>query len=367
MGVFTGAAFVFFETGFSYVPQLAGEVYDATGNAAAGAGYGLMLLFPRVIGGIVGHSAYSAIFGYFIGLAVLRRRQAIPLILGGWLFASLLHGLWNSVDALAAWLYYVVAILSGIFAAAVILKARQLNQSLTGDGETMGSILVDRSGGAAAGYGQPAYGGYTPPPPYGGYPSAYGGGYPAPQPSVQGSYQPQPFHGSPPAPAPESYPPSFPAPPSGNHSQPPAHARSEPPQPAPAPAWPSVEPNLQPQAPTETFAAHAGPPPSSASTSEQLLVLEVAGLIIPIRAGALIDLGAEPALGGRGAGAHGEVVPHPSRPGVLGLRNSGERSWTAHLRDGRVQPIERNQNIRMAAGVRIDFGDGLVGAVVAQG
>lgn len=400
MGVFVGAAFTFFETGFGYVPRVATQIYEITGNPAAGTGYGLMLLFPRVIGGIVGHSAYSAIFGYFIGLAVLRPRNALLLIPLGWVLASLLHGLWNSVDALAGWLSYVVAILSAIFAVAVILKGRQLNQTASGDVDTMGSILVDRGGGGAGaggGYGQPAYGGY---PAQGGYPApqpAYGG-YPSPQPYPQAQNYPQagypaaPAQGFPPPPQPFQAPaaglgypqppqpepeaPSPPPPDLEKREEPPSEpAPSEPPAATPtseAPtlpqptAWPSFEHDLAPQAPTETFAANVAPPPPPAP-GEPPLVLDIAGLVIPIRAGALIDLGAEPALGGRGAGMMGEVVPHPTRPGVLGLRNAGSRAWTAHLRDGRVQPIAPNQNVRMAGGVRIDFGDGILAAVVAQG
>jgi hypothetical protein len=68
-------------------------------------------------------------------------------------------------------------------------------------------------------------------------------------------------------------------------------------------------------------------------------------------------------LGGRGAGSRAEVVAHPSRPGVLGLRNSGDRRWSAHLRDGRVQPIEPRQNSRLAPGMSIDFGDGIVAGI----
>jgi RsiW-degrading membrane proteinase PrsW (M82 family) len=152
MGVFTGAAFVFWETAFQYVPGKADEIAQLTGDTGTGMYMGFMLLFPRVIGGIVGHSAYSAIFGYFIGLGVLRRRHFIPLFLGGWLTASLIHGLWNSVSAISPNLWYAVAIVSAIFAAAVILKGRQLNQAMGGgDAETMGSILIDRSGTGCGG------------------------------------------------------------------------------------------------------------------------------------------------------------------------------------------------------------------------
>ena len=61
------------------------------------------------------------------------------------------------------------------------------------------------------------------------------------------------------------------------------------------------------------------------------------------------------------------VVQHPTRANVLGLRNAGAAAWTARLRDGSQQVIDRDQNIRLAAGVQIDFGGGLTGRVVKVG
>jgi hypothetical protein len=89
--------------------------------------------------------------------------------------------------------------------------------------------------------------------------------------------------------------------------------------------------------------------------------------MLPLRPGGRVDLAAEPALGGRGAGIIGLVIPHPTRANVLGLRNDGPVPWTAQLRDGSRQMIERDQSIRLAPGVAITFGDGLGGAVVKLG
>lgn len=289
MGIFAGGGFILIETALEYVPGIANQVAQQTNDAALGFTAGLMLLLPRVFGGVVGHMAYSAIFGYFIGLAIIRRRKFWQLILGGWIAASLVHALWNSVDQIAGFLYYVVAAFAAVFAAGVILKARQIHQSLHGaPAETDGSIIIDRRPGAPAA----AFAGAAP-----GFPAA----------------------------APPVFPPM--APPA-----------------APQPA--------------------AAPPPEA---RPQELAIDVDGLLIPVRAGGGIDLGAEPALGGRGAGVKGSVVAHPSRPGILGLRNSGDIGWTAHLRDGSTQRIERDQNVRLAPGVRIDFGDGLFANVVARG
>jgi RsiW-degrading membrane proteinase PrsW (M82 family) len=310
MGAFAGAAFILLETAGLYLPNTLTEVTERVRTVLidnpdgrelseyVGLSQALLLYFPRVIGGAVGHMAYSGIFGYFIGLALLRPRQGIFLILMGWVLASALHGLWNGIATVAqsdSSSYYIMipAGLSAIFFAAVLLKARQLHFAVHGDApDTMGSIVIVRSGGGAAF-----------PPPFGGIP---------PQPGV------------------------FPQSPS---------------QAAP-------------------LAGYAGspvaPPPLPARAPEQPLLIEIAGVAIPLREGAVLDLGAEPALEGRGAGVRGEIVPHPRRPGVLGIRNAGDGIWTAHLRDGRDQQIGKSQNVRLAEGVRIDFGDGLVGDVKSR-
>ena len=134
---------------------------------------------------------------------------------------------------------------------------------------------------------------------------------------------------------------------------PPAPYGGMPPQPGAFPAY-APQPHAVPLAP---------PAPAAA---EPPLQIDVDGVAIPLREGLRIDLGGEPALGGRGQGVRGDIVPHPRRPGVLGIRNAGESAWTAHLRDGRDQPIDKSQNVRLAPGVCIDFGDGLVGEVKAR-
>lgn len=277
MGAFAGAAFIFLETALQYVPnelvRIARIADYGSGVAAA-----LMLMIPRVIGG-ASHIAYSMIFGYFIGLAVIRPAQKWKLLAIGWLASSLVHALWNSVGQINSMLYYVMSAVGTIFAVAALLKARQIEASqLGGNRETLGSILVDR-------------------------------------------------------------------------------APAAPPRPAPAPQ----------AAPAAAAATAASPAAPRARADNRPLVLDVEGLTIPLRGGALLDLGAEPALGGRGSGVRGEVVPHPTKANVLGLRNTGGAAWTARLRDGSQQMIEQGQNIRLAAGVQIDFGGTLAGRVTAVG
>lgn len=282
MGIFAGGGFIFLETAFEYIPRFANQTLQQTNDPAQAIAMGMMLLLPRVFGGIVGHMAYSGLFGYFIGLAVIRRQQMWKLIAIGWVASSVIHALWNSVEAISPLLNYVVAGICAIGVVGAILKARQLEAANGGVAaiETSGSIVVERPAAAQAG-------------------------------AFQAPYAPQP--------------PVMPA--------------------APMPAAPQA----------------------ATAVANEALALDIDGFIIPLRSGARIDLGAEPALGGRGAGVVGEVVAHPTRPGVLGLRNGGAGAWTARLRDGAVQSIEQNQNIRLAAGVVIAFDHGTVATVRAVG
>ncbi|HYE47827.1 MAG TPA: PrsW family glutamic-type intramembrane protease [Caulobacter sp.] len=269
-GLFAGAGFIMSETAFQYVPDLAMKIIGGTGDYGSGIAAGMLLLIPRTLGGAVGHMAYSAIFGYFIGLAVLRPKQMWMLIGIGYAASSVIHALWNSVGQINPNLNYVVAVVSAIGAGACLLKARQIEATVYGrENLTGGSIIVDR-------------------PPV------------APRPVAQPVHNP-------------------------------------------------------------------GPAPAKRPSADQPLALDIDGMTLPLRGGAVLDLGAEPALGGRGQGVTGQVVPHPSRAHVLGLRNSGTIAWTARLRDGSQQVIEQNQNIRLAPGVQIDFGGGLTGRVVPLG
>ena len=276
MGLFTGAGFIMSETAFDYIPRTFNEAFQQSGSFDAGVAVALKLLMARVFGGITGHMGYSAIFGYFIGLAVIRPKVRWKLLGIGFLSASVIHALWNSVTQISPMLWYVVAMAASVGAVACLLKARQMSIAVGGPApDTFGSIIVDR------------------------------------------------------------------------------------PRPKPLPPAPPPPPTYAP--PPPTFA----PPPPVAT--ELPLALEVEGLMIPLRGGGTIDLGAEPALGGRGTGILGAIVPHPTRANVLGLRNGGGTAWTARLRDGSQQVIERDQNIRLAPGVQIEFGNTLSGRVVTVG
>lgn len=295
LGAFAGAAFIFVETSYQYVPNLMTSL-ARQGNLAGGLAMGYMLLLPRVFGGLVGHMAYAGIFGYFIGLAAIRPKHIWKLLAIGWVSAALIHGLWNGVQVLSPSMSYVIAGIAAVGVTAAMLKARQMEYARTGAAaETSGSIVVDRRGAAPV---MPAA------------PAAMAPAFAAPV--------------APPAP--------------------PAPAAFTPPQPQAAPVAPAA--------------------PAAAA---EAIALDIDGMMMPLRAGGAVDLAAEPALGGRGAGVKGSVISHPTRANVLGLRNDGTGAWSAVLRDGSTQMIAHDQSIRLAAGVRIQFADGLSGSVVKVG
>jgi RsiW-degrading membrane proteinase PrsW (M82 family) len=272
MGVFAGGGFTFLETGMQYVPDTAQMVAAKLQNDGLGIAAAFLLLIPRALGAAVGHMAYAGIFGYFIGLAVMRPKNAVKLLAIGWLSAATVHALWNSVSQINENLYHVVAAMAAVGLVSVLLKARQLDGVAAGRiADSFGSIVVDHARPASAL--------------------------------------------------------------------------------APAPAY---------------FAPPVVPPVSAPATADAL-ALDVEGMQIPLRANGSFDLSTEPALGGRGAGVTGTIVPHPTRANVLGLRNSGTVPWTARLRDGSQQQIDREQNIRLAPGITIAFGNGLFGSVVKLG
>jgi RsiW-degrading membrane proteinase PrsW (M82 family) len=286
LGVFAGGGFTFMETGFEYIPTTLNNTLQQTQDVGLAMTNALLLLLPRVFNGIVGHMAYAGVFGYFIGLAAIRPRQAWKLLAIGLVSAAVIHALWNSAAIIDENMYYAVTGLCAVMLTAVVLKARQLELVRTGgSAETYGSIVVDRREAPAM----------------------------------------PPLHRTAPAPA------------------------------SPVPAAPVA------------FVPAAPAPATPQAAGEMPLALDIEGVRIPLRAGERIDLAGEPALGGRGAGVTGVVVPHPTRASVLGLRNDGAASWTARLRDGSRQMIEYDQSIRLAAGVEIDFQGGLFGAIVTQG
>ncbi len=82
----------------------------------------------RFLSDIFGHAAYSGYFGYFIGLAALRRRDAGRTIIMGLAFSFVVHNAWDffAMNGIPLGLL-PVAILTYAGFVAAILKARQIS------------------------------------------------------------------------------------------------------------------------------------------------------------------------------------------------------------------------------------------------
>jgi RsiW-degrading membrane proteinase PrsW (M82 family) len=131
-GILLGAAsavgFTLLETLGQYVP---GTVQEVTQRLGQGVGelVGLQLLIPRILGSVAGHMAYSGYLGYFIGLSVLKPKKRWQILGIGYLTASVLHALWNSVGSLGNIVQALIGVVSYIFLMAAILQARKLSPS----------------------------------------------------------------------------------------------------------------------------------------------------------------------------------------------------------------------------------------------
>jgi RsiW-degrading membrane proteinase PrsW (M82 family) len=129
LGAASGSGFFIYETLVQYVPQaIDGSKSNMEFN-------GLVQLLARGLPELTAHSAYSGLFGYFIGLAVLRPGMAVLLIPLGWLLAAVLHGAWDSsADLLHSPLIgvpvqVVIGVLSYALLAGAIFKARDISPS----------------------------------------------------------------------------------------------------------------------------------------------------------------------------------------------------------------------------------------------
>jgi RsiW-degrading membrane proteinase PrsW (M82 family) len=134
LGAASAAGFTLLETLGQYVPNLVAQVARQSGQGA-GLFIGLQLLIPRVLGSVAGHMAYSGYFGYFIGLSILKPKNAWVILPIGYLTASALHGFWNASASFSTnqntslIVSAIVGILSYAFLTAAILKARSLSPS----------------------------------------------------------------------------------------------------------------------------------------------------------------------------------------------------------------------------------------------
>jgi RsiW-degrading membrane proteinase PrsW (M82 family) len=116
----SATGFAFFETMLIYVPK-----------------YGAIISTPRLLINVFGHIAYGSAFGYFIGLAALRHRRALPAAIAvavGFGLANLLHDLWDAIRfygstlAIVSPIHEVItAIICFIVLGSLIVKAREVS------------------------------------------------------------------------------------------------------------------------------------------------------------------------------------------------------------------------------------------------
>ncbi len=134
LGVASGTGFFINETLGQYVP----EVMTVSKYAGSQAFSGLILLLARGLPELVEHSAWSGLFGYFIGLSALRPSTAWFLLPLGWFSAAALHGAWDAtgnvvsqgVVMLVCWMF--IALLSYALLGGAIFKARDISPTAAG-------------------------------------------------------------------------------------------------------------------------------------------------------------------------------------------------------------------------------------------
>jgi len=100
----------------------------------------------RFLSDIFGHAAYSGYFGYFIGLAALRRRNAATTILMGLGFSFLVHNLWDYFAFNGPEIAMLpVALLTYAGFIAAILKARQISPARS---ENFATVRINAPAGS---------------------------------------------------------------------------------------------------------------------------------------------------------------------------------------------------------------------------
>jgi len=85
--------------------------------------------------------------------------------------------------------------------------------------------------------------------------------------------------------------------------------------------------------------------------------LEIGHQRTRLKAGSALTIADIPTLGSRSPdGVVAEVLPHPSEPDLLVLRNLSRSSWEAVMPDGAVRHVDPAGTVRILSGTRIDFG-----------
>jgi len=119
----------------------------------------------------------------------------------------------------------------------------------------------------------------------------------------------------------------------------------------------SRSPGVSPVAvPPRTPAEHEAVPPAS-PTAKADYYLCIRGRRLPLSIGIRLDTNDVSGLETTERdGAVAEVTAHPKKPELLGLRNLSSRPWKVTMPDGTVKDVAPSQNMRLAAGVAVEFG-----------
>ncbi len=126
LGLAAGVTFTMFETVFEYFPSAHTSTMKQLGDAGGWA-FAFLLLLPRILDAVIGHAAWAAVTGYFIGLSALYPRSMWKLLPIGWLTAACLHAFWNSGEYLLGASYiWVSGAMSLMIFVSCFLKAKQL-------------------------------------------------------------------------------------------------------------------------------------------------------------------------------------------------------------------------------------------------
>jgi RsiW-degrading membrane proteinase PrsW (M82 family) len=131
LGAASGSGFFIYETLVQYVPMVVNDAKYPTDKSFDG----LVLLLAYGLPELSAHSAYTGLFGYFIGLTVLRPGMAVFLIPLGWLSAAILHGAWDATSDLinspviGVPAHLLIGVLSYALLAGAIFQARDISPS----------------------------------------------------------------------------------------------------------------------------------------------------------------------------------------------------------------------------------------------
>ncbi len=303
IGMAAGAAFIFIETLYQYVPDTI-EAVTKAGGEGLGIAAGFALMLPRVLNGVVGHMCWGGISGYFIGLAALYPRSIVKLLAVGWLVPAVLHGLWDAASELGPIGMWISAALSLAVLIPCFLKAKQLDTARLGSSFVpTGSILVGAQSMPDAPFDASEAGAVA----WGGLANLFST----------------------------------------------LAAKAAPATPAAATAAPAAAPVAPVVAPAAvTMAPAAGVAPK--------FILANGNSKFGIVAGQTVDLSV--LFPGRGlpAGSLAEVTINPKDPTSLGLKNLTSVPWSVTTEAGSVATVGKGRNVKLAANEKIAIGECIV-------